>query len=177
MFGNKNRNSSKNVKPFWRLHSVKESVYTLPLMDIQHSISLVLTTRFHIWFIMTLYYKMRQILLQNATILLQNPTLITKCNVYYKLRQYQKYYFLIFHLIYYHSNLRSLIIFCLSSGDIYLSLGISLSCSSVSFSKLFWVELLETFVILLAISLLFKSPVASTVFWIFFFFFFFLKKF
>ena len=74
------------------------------------------------WFIMTLYYKMRQMLLENATavllqnatevyykmlqgfyykmrqiydkmrqvlqaILLQNATVITKCNVYYKLRQ------------------------------------------------------------------------------------------
>ena len=32
------------------------------------------------------YYKMRQ-LLQIATILLQNVTVITKCDVYYKLRQ------------------------------------------------------------------------------------------
>ena len=31
-------------------------------------------------------YKMQQ-LLQNATILLQNATVIMKCNVYYKLRQ------------------------------------------------------------------------------------------
>ena len=31
-------------------------------------------------------YKMRQ-LLQNATILLQSVTVITKCDVYYKLRQ------------------------------------------------------------------------------------------
>ena len=36
-------------------------------------------------------------LLQNATILLQNPTALTKFNVYYKLRQYQSYYFLILH--------------------------------------------------------------------------------
>ena len=51
--------------------------------------------QFHIWFIMTLYYKMRQILLQNetiillqnvsdcfpqnATVLLQIATFITKC--------------------------------------------------------------------------------------------------
>ena len=41
------------------------------------------------------YYKMRQAfyckmrqLLQIATILLQNATVITKCDVYYKLRQY-----------------------------------------------------------------------------------------
>ena len=45
---------------------------------------------------MTLYYKMRQILLQNATaillqnatVLLQNAAIITKCDVYYKLREY-----------------------------------------------------------------------------------------
>ena len=34
------------------------------------------------------YYKMRQ-LLQISTILLQNATVITKCDVYYKLRQYK----------------------------------------------------------------------------------------
>ena len=59
--------------------------------------------RFHIGFIMALYCKTRQILIQNATavllqnetVLLQNETIITncdnfitKCNVYYKLRQY-----------------------------------------------------------------------------------------
>ena len=33
------------------------------------------------------YYEMRQ-LLQNATILLQNATVVRKCDVYYKLRQY-----------------------------------------------------------------------------------------
>ena len=40
---------------------------------------------------MTLYYKIRQVLLQNAAaILLQNATevYITKCDSYYKLRQY-----------------------------------------------------------------------------------------
>ena len=45
----------------------------------------------------TLYYKIRQILLQNATaillqnasgFLLQNSAVITKCNVYYKMRWY-----------------------------------------------------------------------------------------
>ena len=36
-----------------------------------------------------LYYKMRQ-LLQIVAILLQNATGITKCNVYYKLRQYTR---------------------------------------------------------------------------------------
>ena len=51
--------------------------------------------RFHIWFVMTVYYKIRQMLLQNATailvqnatVLLQNATVITdnfitKCDVY-----------------------------------------------------------------------------------------------
>ena len=39
--------------------------------------------RFHIWFILTFYYKKPQTLLQNAsTILLQNAT-----KVYYKMRQ------------------------------------------------------------------------------------------
>ena len=33
------------------------------------------------------YYRMRQ-LLQIGTILLQNATVTTKCDVYYKLRQY-----------------------------------------------------------------------------------------
>ena len=55
----------------------------LGLRDIQRSMSSLLDTRFHIWLIMTLYYKMRQILLQNATaILLQNAT-----EVCYKMRQ------------------------------------------------------------------------------------------
>ena len=41
----------------------------------------------HIWFIMTLYDKVRQMLLENATaILFQNATVITKCDVYYKMR-------------------------------------------------------------------------------------------
>ena len=38
------------------------------------------------------YYKMRQ-LLENATILLQNETVITKCDVYHKLRQYTTLFF------------------------------------------------------------------------------------
>ena len=63
--------------------------------------------------------------------------------------------FIIFDIswLYYYINLRSSIILCLSSGDIYLSLGISLSCSFVIVSELFWSELLETFVILSATSL------------------------
>ena len=72
--------------------------------------------------------------------------------------------FLNIPLLYYYINLRSSIIFCLSSEDIYLSLDISLSCSFVLVSELFCSELLETFVILLAILLPIKSPVASVVF-------------
>ena len=67
-----------------------------------------LMLRFHIWFIMTVCYKMRQILLlnasdfllQNATDLLQNATVITtcdrfitKCDSYYKIRQYTVHQF------------------------------------------------------------------------------------
>ena len=44
-------------------------------------------------------------------------------------------------LLYYYINLRSSIIFCLSSGDIYLSLGTSLSCSIVTVFELFCGEL------------------------------------
>ena len=55
--------------------------------------------RFHIWIIITLYYKMwkkllqntTSILLQNATVLLQNKTksvdFLTKCDNYYKMRR------------------------------------------------------------------------------------------
>ena len=61
---------------------------------------------FHIWFLMKLYYKIRQTLLQNTTdilsqntmkvyykmcqfiqTLLRNVIIITKCDVYYKMRQ------------------------------------------------------------------------------------------
>ena len=91
--------------------------------EISFWVSVVLL--FYIWFIMTVYYKMRQILLQNtkaillqkatevynkmgqvfyykmwqfyykywqllqiATILSQNATVITRCDVHYKLRQH-----------------------------------------------------------------------------------------
>ena len=71
--------------------------------DIQQSIIIVLDAGFFFWFILTVYHKMRQILLQNATaiflqnakillqnakILLQNATVIPKCDVYYKLPQH-----------------------------------------------------------------------------------------
>ena len=95
------------------------------LKNIEHSMSIrnlifsvILVLRFHTGFFMTVYYKMWEMLLQNATvillqnatevyynmrqvfyykmrqllqnakILLQKATVITKCDVYYKLRQY-----------------------------------------------------------------------------------------
>ena len=64
-------------------------------------------------------------------------------------------------LLYFSVDLRSSIIFCLSTGDIYLSLGIYLSCPFVIVSELFSSELLDTFVIMSVISLPIKSPVAS----------------
>ena len=71
-----------------------------------------------------------------------------------------------FQLLYYYINLRSLIIFYLSCGDIYLSLGISLLCSFVAVSELFFSKIFETFVILSVLFLPIKSPVASILFWI-----------
>ena len=69
-------------------------------------------------------------------------------------------------LLYYYINLNSLIICCLSCGDIYLSSGIlllaSFECNFVegNFSEDFF----EEFVILSAILLPIKSPIASDVF-------------
>ena len=65
-------------------------------------------------------------------------------------------------LLYYYVNLRSSTIFFPFSGDIYLSLDISVSLSTVS--EIFRVEFLETFGILLAILLPIKSLVPSDVF-------------
>ena len=65
------------------------------------------------------------------------------------------------------TNLNSSIICFLSSGDIYLFLGVTISTSS--FVSLFcevFAEFFETLVILSAILLPIKSSVASAVFWI-----------
>ena len=67
-------------------------------------------------------------------------------------------------LLFLHINPRLSIIFCLSSRDIYLPLGISLSCSFITVSELFCGGFFENFLILLAILLPVKSPVASAVF-------------
>ena len=61
--------------------------------------------------------------------------------------------------------------FIIFSGNIYLSLDISLSrpifsSSFVTVSELFYGEVLATFVVSVAIKLTIKSPVASAVFWI-----------
>ena len=57
----------------------------------------------------------------------------------------------------YYINLRLSVTFCLSSGDTYLSLGVS--TSFVTVYELFWGEVFETFVILSAIVLPIKLPV------------------
>ena len=79
--------------------------------------------------------------------------------------------YIIILLLYYYINLRSSVVFCLFSGDIYLSLSISLLitiffASFITVSKLLYGGVLETFVILWIILLPIKSPAAS-----FFFFF------
>ena len=64
-------------------------------------------------------------------------------------------------LLYFYINLNSSIICCFSSGDIYLSLGISLLALSKCNS---FKDFVETLVISSAILLPIKSPVASAVF-------------
>ena len=69
-------------------------------------------------------------------------------------------------LLYYYTNLNSPIICCIFPEDIYLSFGIFISL--LALYKLFWecnsFEDFETLVILFAILLPIKSPVASAVF-------------
>ena len=65
-------------------------------------------------------------------------------------------------LLYYYINLSSSIICCLPSGDIYLFLGISVLLSTAS--EIFCGNSFEAFIILFAILLPIKSPVASAVF-------------
>ena len=82
-----------------------------------------------------------------------------------------KFIFFGIPLLYYYINLNSSIICCLSCGDIYLSFGISLlasfECNSVegnSFGDFFECSCVETLLILSAILLPIKYPVASAVF-------------
>ena len=67
-------------------------------------------------------------------------------------------------LLYYCINLRFSIIFGVSSADIHLSFGISVSISPVT--EVFSSNCFENFVILLAILSSIKSPVVSTVVYI-----------
>ena len=70
-------------------------------------------------------------------------------------------------LLYYYSSLNSSIICCLSFGDIYLSFGISLltAVDDDDYSSCcFFSDFFDALVILSAISLPTKSPVASAVF-------------
>ena len=64
-------------------------------------------------------------------------------------------------VIYFYINLKLLITFCLlCSEDIYISLGISLSCSFVTIFEFFCGEVLEVFVTLSVILLPIKPPAA-----------------
>ena len=72
-------------------------------------------------------------------------------------------------LLYYYINLRSSIICYLSSEDICHSLGIYLSCLFVIIPELFCRKVFDIFLILSAILLPIKSPVASVVLRITFF--------
>ena len=96
------QNSTENFKPFWRLHFgiwsvVRPSSYGEELRFIQHSMSMVIDTRFHIWSICHFiakcdryYYKMQRLFYYKTwqNFLLQNATIITKWDVYQKLGQY-----------------------------------------------------------------------------------------
>ena len=67
-------------------------------------------------------------------------------------------------LLYCYTSLNSSIICCFFSGDLYLSFGISISSSFCDCNSLG--EFFQTLIILSAILLPNKSPVASAVFWI-----------
>ena len=54
-------------------------------------------------------------------------------------------------LLYYYTNLILSVVLCFSSGGIYLSLGIYISCLFFSVSKLYYYEVFETFIVLSAI--------------------------
>ena len=62
----------------------------LGLRNIQRTMSMLLDTRFHIWLIMTLYYKMRQKFITKCVrfFITKCDSFVTKCDSYYKLRQF-----------------------------------------------------------------------------------------
>ena len=68
-------------------------------------------------------------------------------------------------VLYCYTNLNSSILCCLSFGDMYLFLGLAFSTSSsVWLFCNYFADFFETFVILSAVLLPIKSPVASAVF-------------
>ena len=69
-------------------------------------------------------------------------------------------YHLVILVLYYYINLRSSVTFFLSFGDIYLSLSIF----SPFITELFYGEIFETLVVLLAILFPVNLPVVSAVF-------------
>ena len=106
------------------------------------------------------------LLLLHHLIIYFNPIFYSKCRwlIWYIVEHdyYYYYYYYYYHYYYYYSdisllhyytNLRSSIIFCLSSADVYLSLSISLSSlifsgSVVTGSKPLCDKVLNTFMIL-----------------------------
>ena len=109
-FVNNTQNSNENYKPFWRLPFGRGSVVCPPstgewLRNIQHSLRMLLNARFHIWFIMTLYYncdryyykmrqlfcyKMRQKFITKCVriFITKCDNFVTKCDRCYKLRRF-----------------------------------------------------------------------------------------
>ena len=85
-----------------------------------------------------------------------------RCVSFLKLTLIRQYFLKI--SIFLGSNFNSLIICCLSSEDMYLFLWAVISTSSLLLFLL--LDFFETLVILSAILLPIKSPVASAVFWI-----------
>ena len=76
------------------------------------------------------------------------------------------FYFFDIPLLWYYISFRSSIIFCLSSGKIYFSLGISLLCLFLIVFELFCGEFVETFIILSATLLPIKLRDYYAIFWI-----------
>ena len=90
-FASKTQNWSENSKPFWRLRLGRWSVECPQNKNITAIINMT-ATKYDSY----LLQNATGFLLQNATILLQNvivqnTTIITKCDVYYKLWQYKVY--------------------------------------------------------------------------------------
>ena len=79
------------------LQNATEVYYKMPQILLQNAIAILLQNATEVYYkmrqffyykMLQFYYKMRQ-LVQIATTLLQNVTVITKCDLYYKLRPYK----------------------------------------------------------------------------------------